>query len=99
MSEPVEQGAGEAFGAEDFGPFLEGQVRGDQSRAALVALAAEISLSALGDEHHSYRPAFQNRNSTMGTQTLGDNHPPRLLHVYVILCHRGKRFQRLNLPI
>ena len=30
MGEPVEQGAGEAFGAEDLGPFLEGQIAGHQ---------------------------------------------------------------------
>jgi hypothetical protein len=42
MGEPVEQGAGEPFGAEDLGPFLEGQVRGDQGRAALVALAEHL---------------------------------------------------------
>jgi hypothetical protein len=30
MGEPIEQSAGEPFGAEDLGPFLEGQVRGDQ---------------------------------------------------------------------
>lgn len=28
MSEPVEQGAGQAFGAEGLGPFVEGQVAG-----------------------------------------------------------------------
>ena len=42
MGEPVEQGAGEPFGAEDLGPFLEGQVRGYQGRAALVALAEHL---------------------------------------------------------
>jgi len=42
MGESVEQGAGEAFGTEDLGPFLEGQVRGDQGRAALVALAEHL---------------------------------------------------------
>ena len=31
MGEPVEQSAGQPFRAEDLGPFLERQVRGDQS--------------------------------------------------------------------
>src|SRR3974377_1417119 len=39
MGEPVEQGAGEAFGAEHFRPFLKRQVRGDDRRAGLGALA------------------------------------------------------------
>ena len=42
MGEPVEQGAGEAFGAEDLGPFLEGQVRGNHGRAAFVALTEHL---------------------------------------------------------
>ena len=42
MGEPVEQSSGEAFGAEDFGPFGEGQVRGQHGRAALVALAEHL---------------------------------------------------------
>ncbi len=37
MGEPVEQSAGQPFRAEDLGPFLERQVRGDQSRAAFVS--------------------------------------------------------------
>ena len=39
MGKPVQQGAGEPFGAEDIGPFVEGQVAGDQRRGALIALA------------------------------------------------------------
>jgi len=34
VAEPIERGSCEAFGSEDFGPFLEGQVRGDEARAA-----------------------------------------------------------------
>jgi hypothetical protein len=30
VGEAVEQGSGEAFGAEDLGPLLEGQIAGDQ---------------------------------------------------------------------
>ena len=29
MGEPVQQGSGQAFGAEDFGPLFKGQVCGD----------------------------------------------------------------------
>ena len=32
VGEPVQQGAGEPLGAEDLGPFVEGQVAGDQNR-------------------------------------------------------------------
>jgi hypothetical protein len=38
MGEPVEQGTGEAFGAEDFGPSGEGQVAGHERRGALVSV-------------------------------------------------------------
>src|SRR5215210_2007570 len=39
VGEPVEQGARQALGAEHRRPLVEGQVAGDQGRAALVALA------------------------------------------------------------
>jgi hypothetical protein len=39
VGEPVEQGARQALGAEHRRPLVEGQIAGDQGRAALVALA------------------------------------------------------------
>jgi hypothetical protein len=30
VCQPVEKGTGQAFGAEGFGPFVEGQISGDQ---------------------------------------------------------------------
>jgi hypothetical protein len=42
MGESVEQRANEALGAEHAGPFVEGQVAGDDDRAALVALAQDL---------------------------------------------------------
>ena len=42
VGEPIQEGAGEAFAAHDFGPFLEGQVGGDDHRTALIGLADDI---------------------------------------------------------
>ena len=42
VGEPVEQGAGEALAAEDVGPFVEGQVAGDQGGSAFVALREDF---------------------------------------------------------
>jgi integrase len=42
VGQPVEQRAGEAFVAECAGPLVEGQVRGDDRGAALVALADQL---------------------------------------------------------
>src|SRR5512135_3903651 len=42
MSEPVQQGAGEALGAEDFRPFLEGQVRGQHEAVMLIGPANDL---------------------------------------------------------
>ena len=42
VGKAVEQGAGEALTAEDVGPFVEGQIPGDESRAALVALREDF---------------------------------------------------------
>ena len=38
VSEAVEQCAGQAFGGEHAGPFIERQIAGDDDRAAFVAL-------------------------------------------------------------
>ena len=42
MSEPVEERTGEAFGAEDAGPFIERQIGRDDGRPALVALGEDL---------------------------------------------------------
>ena len=42
MGEPVQQGSGEAFRAEDLGPLIEGEVGGNQDRASLVVLAEDL---------------------------------------------------------
>ena len=42
VGEAVEERAGEALGAEHLGPFVEGQIGGDQGRAPLVALAEHL---------------------------------------------------------
>jgi hypothetical protein len=39
VGQAVEQCAGQAFGGEHAGPFIEGQIAGDDDRAALVTLA------------------------------------------------------------
>ena len=39
VSEAVEQCAGQAFGGEHAGPFIERQIAGDDDRAAFVTLA------------------------------------------------------------
>ena len=42
MGEPVEQGAGEPFGAEYGCPFIEWQVAGDESGTTLIALTEHL---------------------------------------------------------
>jgi hypothetical protein len=42
VSEPVEEGAGQALGAEHAGPLVEGQIAGDDGGAALVALGEHL---------------------------------------------------------
>ena len=42
VGDAVEQRAGEALAGEDRGPFLEGQVRGDDGGAVLVAPAEDV---------------------------------------------------------
>ena len=42
MGQPVEQRASQPFGAEDLGPFVEGQIRGHERRCLLVALGEDL---------------------------------------------------------
>ena len=42
VSKAIEQRASEALGGEHAGPLVEGQVAGDDDRAALVALAEDL---------------------------------------------------------
>jgi len=56
VGQPVEDGAGEALGAEDLGPFVEGQVRGGDDGAALVALRDDLEEergACLGERHEA----------------------------------------------
>ena len=54
MGEPVEQSAGEAFGTKDRGPFIKGQIAGDQGGTALVTLTEHFKqeLRAHSGEGH-----------------------------------------------
>ena len=54
MGKPVKQRAGEAFGTKDRGSFIEGQIAGDQGRAAFIALAEHFKqeLRAHSGEGH-----------------------------------------------
>ena len=42
VGEPVQQRPGQPLRAEDLGPFVEGQVGGDQDGAPFVALAEDL---------------------------------------------------------
>ena len=42
MGQSVEQRPGQALGTERLGPFVEGKIRGDENRGALVALRDEL---------------------------------------------------------
>ena len=42
MGEPIERGTGEAFAAEDFGPVLEGQVRGHDQAVPFVGRGDDV---------------------------------------------------------
>ena len=56
VGEAVEESAGKPLGAEHLGPFVEGQIGGDQGRAPLVALAEHLEQelgTGLGQRHEA----------------------------------------------
>ena len=69
VGEPVQQRAGEALRTKHFGPFVEGEVGGDQDGAPLVALAEDLEeqfrsgggqgdKAQLVDGHRVEQPSF-----------------------------------------
>ncbi len=60
VRQAVEERAGEAFGAEDFGPLVERQVRSDQDRAALIALAEDLEHELRSGFRQRHKAAFVN---------------------------------------
>jgi len=70
VCQPVEKGAGQALGAEGFGPFVEGQVAGDQRGAALIALRDQFEQelgAGLGERHEAQ---FVDDEQFYGSQLL-----------------------------
>ena len=56
VGQAVQESAGEPLGAEHLGPLVEGQVGGDEDRAALVALAEDLEQqlgAGLGERHEA----------------------------------------------
>ena len=56
VGEAVEESAGKPLGAEHLGPFVEGQIGGDQGRAPLVSLAEHLEQelgAGLGQRHEA----------------------------------------------
>ena len=54
VGQPIEQGAGQAFGCEYAGPFVERQIAGDDGAGALVTLAEHLEqqlAAGLGERH------------------------------------------------
>lgn len=60
VPQPVEERAGEAFGAEHAGPFVERQLAGDQRAAAFVALAQDLEQEFGADRGERYIAKFVN---------------------------------------
>ena len=57
MGQPIEQRASQPFGAEDFGPFVEGQIRGDQ-RCRLFVCVQGTGCGTLAACQKGYRVRF-----------------------------------------
>ena len=66
MGETVEQRPGQALRAERLGPFVEGKIRGDEDRRALVALRHEFEQQLRpGLRYPPVNPCSSRRRSKM----------------------------------
>ena len=79
VGEPVEQGAGRAFGAEDLRPFLEGQVACDQCQCAFVALAESFEVQFGADFGERHEIQFVDDQQFLAGQQL-----MKALHLFFI---------------
>ena len=62
--------AGEALGAEHLGPFVEGQIGGDQGRAPLVALAEHLEQQLGAGLRQRHEAEFVDDQKLVGGELL-----------------------------
>ena len=70
MGEAIEERAGEALGAEHLGPFVEGQIGGDQGRAPLVALAEHLEQQLGAGLRQRHEAEFVDDQKLVGGELL-----------------------------
>ena len=70
VGEAVEESAGEALGAEHLGPFVEGQIGGDQGRAPLVALAEHLEQQLGAGLRQRHEAEFVDDQKLVGGELL-----------------------------
>ena len=74
VGEAVEESAGKLLGAEHLGPFVEGQIGGDQGRAPLVALAEHLEQEIGTNRTYKVRPSLVLRTPIrIGHENLGSS--------------------------
>ena len=74
--QPVQQGSGQSFRAEDLGPLVEGQIGGHHDGAPLVALAEDLEeqFRAGGGQGHEAQ-FFDDQQIRTGKLTLQAEQP------------------------
>ena len=70
VGEAIEEPAGEALGAEHLGPFVEGQIGGDQDRATLVALAEHLEQQLGAGLRQRHEAEFVDDQKLVGGELL-----------------------------
>ena len=70
VGEAIEERAGEALGAEHLGPFVEGQIGGDQGRAPLVALAEHLEQQLGAGLRQRHEAEFVDDQKLVGGELL-----------------------------
>ena len=83
VGEAIEERAGEALGAEHLGPFVEGQIGGDQGRAPLVALAEHLEQQLRRRSSTAARSRVRRRSEACRWRASSGTS--------AAACHRGPR--------
>ena len=72
VGQPVEERAGQPFGAEGLGPFIEGQIAGDQRGAALLALGDHLKKQLGAGLGQGHEPELVDDQQLHGSHLLLD---------------------------
>ncbi len=86
MGEPVEQRPGEPLRAHDLGPFVEGEIAGDENRPALVPLAENLEKQFRSGFGQRYESQFVDNQQLVACELFLEPEQPFFVPASISSC-------------